>query len=426
FCTSSFSQVKMVFFQSNAMKQLKKVLKERGLEDSEGHKFIDKAVKHLSKRCIKSMMMENLSVAVNTKSKTSPCVLVHRCDKNRSNTMDRGNTHLLSCRIFRFGWLQSVNDLKSTPNCSNPYTKRAEIYCINPYHYDPPKATKIRPMTVQRDRFPFPTNGFEEIPEDDYIPNHTLSPDNPLIVRKSERDDEEMGSPESNFSEDVDMEDVTEITEDPKRPGLFTVPFEETSCWLKLSYGEGDKVRTHINEVHGHEYTIDSSTNPSDSERLCVGYFTGMETVRDKKLEEIRRAIGRGVRLYHSGGEVYIECLSDHPIFVQCPAANRRYGMAASSVVRVEPKTTLKIFNYSEFSNELAQAVERGFEPVYSLIKLCSIRVSFVKGWGHEYSRSRLDQTGCWFIANFPAPALWIEKVIQKMGAPPLFCGSVT
>lgn len=28
-----------------------------------------------------------------------------------------------------------------------------------------------------------------------------------------------MGSPESNFSEDVDMEEGNEITEDPKRPG---------------------------------------------------------------------------------------------------------------------------------------------------------------------------------------------------------------
>lgn len=35
-------------------------------------------------------------------------------EKKKARAMDKGNTHLLSCKIFRFGWLLSVNDLKST------------------------------------------------------------------------------------------------------------------------------------------------------------------------------------------------------------------------------------------------------------------------------------------------------------------------
>ncbi|KAF8367327.1 hypothetical protein PRIPAC_85156, partial [Pristionchus pacificus] len=421
-----FCRISMHIFQSGTLKQLKKVIDERGFHDVDDRKFVDKAVKHFSQRAVNSSTIENLNVAVNTKSKTSACVMVKRAsEKNRINSLDKGNTHLLSCRIFRFGWLLSVNDLKSTPNCPNGFSKRSEEYCINPYHYEPPKA-KVSGVTVQKDRFPFPDTGFAEIPDDDFIPNHTLSPDNPMIVRVNDNEDEEMKSPDSNFSEDIVMEDATEITEDPKRPGLFTVPFEEMSCWMKLCYGELETTRTNILEVHGHQFTIDSSTNPTTDERLCLGYFTGMETVRDKKLEAIRRAIGKGVRMYHTGGEIFLQCLSDSPIFVQCPSANRRYGMPSSSVVKVDPKTTLKIVNYAEFANDLAAAVERGYESVYALTKLCGLRVSFVKGWGHEYSRKSIKQTGCWFTASFPAPAKWIEKVIQQMGAPALFCGSVT
>ncbi|GMT28491.1 hypothetical protein PFISCL1PPCAC_19788, partial [Pristionchus fissidentatus] len=419
----------MNFFQSDALKQLKKIMKDHSSgESADAQKNLDNALKHITKKLLKEKQASNLVAALLSKDKSSVCVLVKGTpDAKRRGSIDGGNTHILSCRIFRFPWIHSVNDVKSTQNCPNSYKRGAEPYCINPYHYEPPHA-KVPPVVVERDRFAFPEGGLREVPDDDFIPNHTLSPDNPAFVRRRMNlDDDEMGSPESNFSEDIDMEDQgTEITPIPDRPGAFKVPFEETDFWLKISYWEGNHVIAKVIEVGGHQFIIDSTTNQSDSERLCVGYLTGMENVRDKKLEEIRRAIGRGVRLYYASGEIFIECLSEHPIFVQSPSANRRYGMAAASVVKVEPNTTLKIFNHAEFSTELMNALERGFESVHALIKLCNIRVSFVKGWGHEYSRKSINQTGCWFIAQFPAPVVWIDKVLNSMGAPPTFCGSVT
>ncbi|XP_066259442.1 mothers against decapentaplegic homolog 3 [Euwallacea similis] len=426
---------------------------------SDDDKWCEKAVKSLVKKLKKSGALEELERAISSQNHNTKCVTVPRVRPNvelgNIQQQRKGLPHVIYCKLWRWPELQSHHELRALDHCEYAYSLKKDEVCVNPYHYTRIESPALPAILVPRQTcdenniFPHSLEDLStSVPENTSFPHNTNSlgimqhsggymdsvgicpngtptgMESPLsIVPPTET------PPPGYMSEDgdpIDPNDNMSLSRLTPSPPVDAQPvmYCEPAFWCSISYYE---LNTRVGETfHASQpsITVDGFTDPSNSERFCLGLLSNVN--RNTVVEQTRRHIGKGVRLYYIGGEVFAECLSDSSIFVQSPNCNQRYGWHPATVCKIPPGCNLKIFNNQEFAALLSQSVSQGFEAVYQLTRMCTIRMSFVKGWGAEYRRQTVTSTPCWIELHLNGPLQWLDRVLTQMGSPRLPCSSMS
>lgn len=447
---------------------VKKLLgwKQGDEEEKWAEKAVDSLVKKLKKR---KGAIEDLEKALSCPGQPSKCVTIPRSLDGRLQVSHRkGLPHVIYCRVWRWPDLQSHHELKPLECCEYPFSAKQKEVCINPYHYKRVESPVLPPVLVPR-HSEYPPGGhamippvFQQVPEPPMPHNVSFSPQgfsspspspgasaagsvtasvgvppsaggtpatgvpSPGPSLSSSAPNSPFGLPAETPPPAYSAQDDSQSATDnqPQSMDTSTVPpdvspvnYQEPQYWCTIAYYELNSRVGEIFHAQNHSIVIDGFTDPSNnSNRFCLGLLSNVN--RNSTIENTRRHIGKGVHLYYVGGEVYAECLSDSAIFVQSRNCNHSHQFHPTTVCKIPSGCSLKIFNNQEFAQLLTQAVNHGFEAVYELTKMCTIRMSFVKGWGAEYHRQDVTSTPCWIEVHLSGPLQWLDKVLTQMGSP--------
>ncbi|CAH1789340.1 unnamed protein product [Owenia fusiformis] len=390
-------------------------------------RWSEKAVKSLVKKLKKTGGLDELEKSITTQDSNTKCITIPRSLDGRLQVQHRkGLPHVIYSRLWRWPDLQSHHELRATEKCKFSFNLKLDEVCVNPYHYTRVEAPVLPPVLVPRHTGEIPA---EPPTIDDYkntVPENTDLPSGPGNFNLGN----DIDPPPGYMSEDGENENGSEAGMDamdmPASPPADAQPvtYTEPTFWCSISYYELNQRVGETFHASQPSLTVDGFTDPSNSERFCLGLLSNIN--RTQPVEMTRRHIGKGVRLYYIGGEVFAECLSESAVFVQSPNCNQRYGWHPATVCKIPPGCNLKIFNNQEFATLLAQSVNQGFEAVYQLTRMCTIRMSFVKGWGAEYRRQTVTSTPCWVEIHLNGPLQWLDKVLSQMGSPRGPCSSMS
>ena len=333
---------------------------------------------------------------------------------------------MIYCRLWRWSDLHNFIQLKAIDSCQYGFLpSKQDNVCINPYHYVRVETPVLPPVLVPAPRIILPT--LPPLTDDRQKENIILPPrdlsqlflETPVTPHPAYP---HLDDGESNKRADMPPgpgpghSNLQSISGGAPPPIDYrAITYQEPPHWCSVNYYERNN-RVSVESFHALKpsLTIDGYTYPgSSADRFCVGLLSNIH--RDEVIERTRQHIGRGVRLSYVGGKVWAECLSKCSIFLQSRNMNMRHSFHPTTVCKIPPGYQLCIFNNLDFANMFAESVKQSFESVYELTKMCTIRISFVKGWGAEYARQDVTSTPCWIEVHLNGPLMWLDKVLSQM-----------
>uniref|UniRef100_A0A670K241 Mothers against decapentaplegic homolog n=1 Tax=Podarcis muralis TaxID=64176 RepID=A0A670K241_PODMU len=452
------------FFAAATVKRLL-AWKMLTFNEQEG-KVYENAVKTLVRKTHLSKQLGELEKAISTQNPGTKCITITRPLFEQMYASCGNNfPHTLFCRLWRWPEVQSHDDLRSMETCANAYKKQKSKVCVNPYHFekvekcisepvftllqsssapvDPPiqpEAPASYP-SLEDHSYHAPGNSnlqasfvpgssstsvpgsSTSVPESStYGPGSSTSgPESSTFLPGSstfvpESSTYVPGSSTSGPESSTSVPGSTLVIPAPSNVNIKPVPYSEPAFWCSITYYElGQRVGESFH-AYQHSVIVDGGTDPINAERFCLGQQTNIH--RDSEVEQARMYIREGVRLCYEDGDVSLECLSKTPVFVQSLMCNQRYGVLPNTVIKIPKECNLKIFRKDVFGESLSKAATRGFEAVYQLMKMCIIRMSFVKPWGLEHKRQTLASVPCWIEIHLNGPLQWLDKVLKQLGSP--------
>jgi hypothetical protein len=190
----------------------------------------------------------------------------------------------------------------------------------------------------------------------------------------------------------------------------------ETEPWISVNYYEySDKIE-HF-KGYGTPVEIDGGTAGNSFSRFCLGSTSNVN--RNKNVEKTISHIGKGVYLERDGSVVNLVNRTNSSVYVQSGNWNLRNQKAEDYILKLTSQERREIFCSQFFAEKMRDAVHCGqYDDVQKTQYMCSVRLSFIKGWGPGYIRKEIISSPCWLEILLLKNLAWYDSVITEMGAP--------
>uniref|UniRef100_A0A7E4UST4 MH2 domain-containing protein n=1 Tax=Panagrellus redivivus TaxID=6233 RepID=A0A7E4UST4_PANRE len=183
--------------------------------------------------------------------------------------------------------------------------------------------------------------------------------------------------------------------------------------WLKLKYHEFKDVCGTNFESSSTEVSVTGLSQMSSDSRFSI--FSVSRPNRDLAVHRVRQCVKEGIRFYYEGRNVWLDCIGPQQIFVQAPLYAYCNSQPLSTVFRLKQGNGMPVFSAVAFDHLLKEAENIGRDSIVAIEQLCSLRISFVKGWGQNYASPTILTLPVWLEVHFLHAFGNVDHVLAKV-----------